>query len=101
MVGITKEDIKETSTTYLGRKWLDWCFWSDYGLKGHKDKWVKFHEWLNEGEMIVILVDRIKGTVGFTVHDKYLEAFQDEEIKTGTLNFACCAGFKDQVFEIE
>ena len=41
------------------------------------------------------MVDRVMGTVGFIINFEYIEAFQDDEIKTGKLNFACSTGYEE------
>ena len=41
------------------------------------------------------------GTVGFSIHGVYKEAFKDEEIKEGELYFACGAGESCNWFEIQ
>ena len=48
---------------------------------------------LPEGDMITITVNRLEGTLGYTLKDVYTEAFKDEEIKTGVLYFALAANY--------
>ena len=59
-----------------------------------------FGENLKEGETVAVMVDRSSGTVGFRIHGKYKETFCDEEIKTGSLHFACSGCF-GSVFEVD
>ena len=41
----------------------------------NSDDWEMFHEALTGGEVVTVVVDRTIGTVGFTVHGNYIEAY--------------------------
>ena len=53
---------------------MDWSYWS-FGYKINNGKDVKFMNCLNVGEPIEVIVDREKGTVGFSIDGKYQEAY--------------------------
>ena len=78
---------------------MDWSY-SESGHKWSNGKYFKIPKGMKEGEILSVEVDRIKGTVGFSVHGMPSETFQDEENKTGELHFACCSGYAGNAFVI-
>ena len=79
---------------------MEWSYSSSSGHKWNNNTWLKSFDKMVKGEIVTVHVNRLTGTVGFTVHEKYIEAFQDDEIKTGTLHLVCCTGWQKTVFEI-
>ena len=79
---------------------MDWCYGYD-GFKWNNDKYIQFMRSIKVGESVSVVVDRVKGTVGFGIDGKFEIAYETLAIKTGQLHFACCTGEKENVFEIE
>ena len=90
----------ETRKSYLGSKRLDWSC-EDTGNKRNNDKCEDCTSYISQDETVDVVVDRSLGTVGFIKNEKYVEAYQDEEIKTGKLYFVCCGGDEGNDFKIE
>ena len=64
LVGITKEELEKTKNIWLGKNKKDWSFRYD-GFTWNNDIKAKFAEVLDKEETVTVVVDRVKGTVGF------------------------------------
>ena len=101
--GVTKEPFEKSDIGYcIGEKPLDWAFSPNDGRirKGGQSS-LKYANEVKTGEIIECVIDRVNGTMSFTVNgiDKGI-AFTDKEFKTGDMYFAVGLLNKDYAFEI-
>ena len=98
-MGITKEPLSKTKSTWFGDKKLDWCYWDD-GNKSNKGQQCYYKHLIEANSIIEIVADRIAGKINFVIGKEYIEGYDDKEITTGDLYFCCGASSSGTEFEI-
>lgn len=88
-----------SSTTPIGKLSEDWSYRCDAVIL-HNNKEGKFLTDLKAGEIIEMIVDRVEGSLSFTIKGITKKAFLDDRIKEGELYFVCGAFHQGTEFEI-